>query len=494
MPTAFNLRKLIHRKSAEMLAPLPAGNTIAGGFILSDKSEVVPGKEQTFYIGGVSAIWRYSADEDAWQQLPNSGIAGTFGAGACGDFRGMSAPGGVQLLTALAGGTTTVLPTSLTLVRSLKGRRVRIVNGPGAGFEAVIAHNTLGVNSIITLETAAGAAFTVATQFQLSAGSLWFFNSGAGAVGFAVYDMATNTWTQRGVVNIPTSWGNDAQLVSTGSLSSNGGLGFVNGTTASATTTTLTDGIKAWPVNGWANAQVRIKAGTGAGQVRSIASNTATVLTIGTTWTVTPDATSIYVIEANDDFMYLGGNNAVTLYRYSISANAWTVLAPTTARTSVYAAGGTMDYIDATPDWQEGSAGLYGPHAVGMIRQNGRYIYSFRGGGSSLLDIYDIAANTWITGASGVLYGEQGETFNAGSCSVDVAGQIILQKEATGRFFRFDVANHVLLPFFVSPMPQGGAVAGDKMIVQTYKDGTSVGRWCYSLGHTRNEFIRFFMV
>ena len=86
-------------------------------------------------------------------------------------------------------------------------------------------------------------------------------------------------------------------------------------------------------MNQWCNYQVRITAGTGIGQVRTITTNTATTLTVPT-WTVTPDVTSVYAIEANDDFIYLFGNNAVTAYRYSISAGTWTTLAPTTARAS----------------------------------------------------------------------------------------------------------------------------------------------------------------
>ncbi len=100
MPTAFNLRKLIHRKSPKMLAPLAAGNTVAGGFVVADKSNQIPLHDMAYYIGGASVIWNYNADEDAWMQMPNSGIAGTFGAGACGEFRALSVPGGLQTLTA----------------------------------------------------------------------------------------------------------------------------------------------------------------------------------------------------------------------------------------------------------------------------------------------------------------------------------------------------------------------------------------------------------
>jgi hypothetical protein len=70
------------------------------------------------------------------------------------------------------------------------------------------------------------------------------------------------------------------------------------GQAASGTTTTLTDnlGTRDWTVNRWAGFQVRILSGAGAGQVRTIASNTATALTVDPAWTTTPTSTSAYAI------------------------------------------------------------------------------------------------------------------------------------------------------------------------------------------------------
>jgi len=73
--------------------------------------------------------------------------------------------------------------------------------------------------------------------------------------------------------------------------------GFQGGTATSATYNTLTDSAKAFTVNAMVNRVVWITAGTGVGQSRVIASNTATVLTLlWHTWDVTPDATSTFVI------------------------------------------------------------------------------------------------------------------------------------------------------------------------------------------------------
>src|SRR2546428_7161266 len=67
----------------------------------------------------------------------------------------------------------------------------------------------------------------------------------------------------------------------------------------SNTNTTLNDTTQTWPIgtNGFNTTYaVRITAGTGKGQARSISSNTATQLTIAGTWSTTPDTSSCYVI------------------------------------------------------------------------------------------------------------------------------------------------------------------------------------------------------
>ena len=69
-----------------------------------------------------------------------------------------------------------------------------------------------------------------------------------------------------------------------------------SGTATSGTGTTLADTGQSWGANAHANKVVKITGGTGSGQTRLIASNTATVLTVGTAWGTNPDATSVYEI------------------------------------------------------------------------------------------------------------------------------------------------------------------------------------------------------
>ena len=82
-------------------------------------------------------------------------------------------------------------------------------------------------------------------------------------------------------------------------------IGFDAGTATAGAASSLTDSTKAWEVNRWRNYVVRILAGTGAGQYRPIASNTATRLDVITPWATTPDNTSVFVIQGDPDKVYL---------------------------------------------------------------------------------------------------------------------------------------------------------------------------------------------
>lgn len=446
----------------------------------------MPQRDCNYLVAGVSAIYNYNADEDAWALLPASGATGTFAAGACGEFRALGAMGGVQDQTATAG-TTTTLTTNKTITRNLVGSKIRVISGTGVGYEGTVASNTIGANSVITVTPASSVAFNSTTVFRVWSGSLWFFNAGTAAVGFSVYDRATNAWTTKSVTNLPTAWGTTGQLVSTESLAGT----FETGTsTGSNTTTTLNNTGKSWLVNAYTNYQVRITGGTGIGQIRTIASNTATALTVSVAWTVTPDATSVYAVEGNDDFFYLLGNAATTLYKFVVSTNTWSTISPGSARGGVAGAGVTANWVDAVQDtdWDGATGNLL---TTGVYKQNGRYIYSFRGGAANSLDMYDIAANTWV---SAVDYGGRGETFTTGSSSTTFDGNIYIAKEATGRLFKFDVAQHTLGGLTTNLHPQSTATDGGKLLVIPYVDGSTKLPYLYVLQHTRVEMLRMMLV
>lgn len=114
------------------------------------------------------------------------------------------------------------------------------------------------------------------------------------------------------------------------------------GTATAGSSTTLTDSAKAWTTNQHANRALVITGGTGAGQSRRIASNTGTVVTVTTAFTVTPDATSTYAIRddlhtavvdsVSSDVLYVtdeSNNQQLTSGNvYQASAYTWAVGQP----------------------------------------------------------------------------------------------------------------------------------------------------------------------
>jgi len=464
MPVANNNLAPLDRKTWEMMTPAPV-TTAAGMFIIQGD----PVRRIAMLVASATAQYLYYIDQDAWQQIATVTLGGTFGAGACGDWSPIGPSG-----TATAGSTTS-MSTNLTIPRDLSGYTIRITAGTGAGQEAVITRNTTGANAVFTF-AALGVALDNTSVYVIMSGRFYVFNAGTlSATSHQYYDFATNTWTARSVTGAPATWGTDGRLVILK------GVQIVTGTATAGGASTLTNGAKTWTVNQWTNFQVRITAGTGAGQVRTIASNTGTVLTTSAAWTIVPDATSVYAIETNQDHGYLLGNNAVTMYRYTLSTNTWATLAPGAARAAAPGLAASLSMIESQDhaDWTNESAII-----------NGRRLYSFRGGAGAALDYYDIAANTWV---SGVAYGGSQETFTTGTSVADLGGYLYIMKEATGRFFRYSPSDNELIPWSTLLYTQGAALLGNRMFGLSFTDGETL-QWVYTLRNTGTELHRCMVI
>ena len=366
------------------------------------------------------------------------------------------------------------------------GRTIEFISaGTASGFRSVVSRvvNNAGAGTItIFFNTTAPTAILNTHTFRINTGRFYVVNAGTIAAGsFKVFDIATMAWQANLVTtNLPATWGTDGKLV----CAYDSYEQFAIGTATAGAASTLTNSAKTWTVNQWTNYQIRITAGTGVGQVRTIASNTATVITVGAAWTTNPDATSVYAIEANEDFLYLMGNNAVTMYRYSISANTWTVMAPTVARGAAPGVGMTGNNIGVSgdSDWASESAIL-----------NGRYIYSLRGGASAVIDRFDIAGGTSGAGAWAAITYVGTETFSTGSSAFATGKFLFIRKDATNRFFKYSVTENIMYPLATNLYTDGAAVLGHKIWVKNYDTANTI-QWLYSMQNTGTAVHRMMLI
>jgi hypothetical protein len=471
MPTTNGNRKILDAKRWEFMAPALTAS-VAGSMIASSRHF----RQQQLFIPSITQAAIYNPSEDGWINIPSPALpAAGLAAGSAavaGAFSTGNTVGAVSL-TATAG-TTSTITTNQPLARDLRGYKVHILAGPNNGAVLDIERNTIGTNAVITVATQA-SAFSASTVYRLLT-PVWFVSAAAtiAAGSFRKYCYATNTWTSLAV--LPATIGTDAKLVSTPSIVDGAFKSFATGTATSGTSTTIVQTGKTWAASQWINSQVRITAGTGAGQIRTITANTADTLTVAT-WTTTPDATSQYAIEGNDNFLYLLGNNAVTMYRYDIGANTWSTLSPVAARAAAPAAGMSAHWVNTSSatDWNNENAIIAG-----------RYIYSFQGGASANLHRYDIAGNTWAT----MTYSPATEVFGAGSKYALHDDKLYMQKDVTGRWFAYDFVRQEMFPWGTMLYPQGAAIVGDTAFDVLYRDGATDIFYVYMLLNTSNVLLR----
>ena len=552
MPSNNNIATL-NRKEWQMMTPAPTAS-VAGAFI------VAPGsghRDVAMYVTSATVQYLYSHDEDGWVQIPSAGLAGTFGAGACGAYSPWS-------ITYTANGGTTATVTVAAATHNITGSAVGktiefISSGTNTGLRRRITNvdTQVGNGTItITFDYAVNTAVLSTHTFRIADGAFFLMSAGTTAAGsWKRFDKNTRAWQANLVTtNLPASWATDGKAVCTAThknvlangtatsgstttivdtskswtvdefagmwvmivdgtgegqmvrITSNtattltfpaittgtdatsvyqitaGQPAYAIGVATSGSATTVVNSAKSWTTNQWTNYQVRIISGTGVGQVRTIASNTGTTLTISAGATI--DSTSVYVIESNDDFIFLLGNNAVTMYRYSISGNSWSVVAPTVARTGAPSTGMCADFIGFSHNsvWANES-----------VIRDGRYIYSMRGGAGALIDRFDIAGGTSGAGAWEAVTYIGTETFTTGSSAFQSGEWLYIRKDATNRFFKYSVVRNAIFPFNTNTYTDGAALLGQKIWVKSL-DSTEEVSWVYSLQNTGTALHRVLII
>lgn len=239
--------------------------------------------------------------------------------------------------------------------------------------------------------------------------------------------------------------------------------------------TTLTDGTASFIVNQYADHDIIITGGTGNGQRRRIASNTATVLTLAAAvtgnartgnWTTNPDATSTYKIVPSSDFLYYqAGNGNTALYRIDVAQTtgiAWS------ANLGAAPAG-------IGPGSNTFHPGAYAPG----------YLMALRGAGTATVYMFNIGTKAWTTVTT--FAGSENFTTGSNACMLHGKRKLFIQKEAQGRCYTIDLLTGILEPAGVMPYANPGSYDGKRARFIRTSDGVE---WIYLLRAGGQEFFR----
>ena len=330
------------------------------------------------------------------------------------------------------------------------------------------------------------------------------------SLSFATITTAAANGTGRYVIVSDKAFGTDETIGATLNAPVGGNR---SGTATSGTTTSLTDSTKNWPTNYWSNTfptgasntgrKIRIIKGTGAGNEMTITSNSSTTLNF-TTQSFTPDQTSVYVIldcygivtssgtTTLTDTTQNWGTNIFAGRRVRITGgtsvgsettiltNTQTVLTLATSITTDT----TSTYAILTPAPK--SAGIKNFYIYGSTDSslNHKYIYMFRGGGTSEISRYNISTEEveYITTFPNF------ETFTTGSMyAYDGEDKIYITKESTGKIMYYDIVKNIIVNVGIIPYGMGAAIIGNRMEIKKIENGD---KWLFIMRHSGQEMWR----
>lgn len=464
-----NLRKGVDIPTWDWLSFLPGGNSNPGAAHAYDGSRHLYWLHQ---VGSATAasttqLWQYDTWTDGWKYIGNttSGFNGI-------DLKYDPVRNVLIMLTG-NGGTEwrvfslntgnismlgqTITPYTFTTITTV----LPAAAGLGAGL-------ALPKDAVQSNPALLGTALTGSTSTVINVTADQLFTQGHAGMRLR---MTSGTYSgQYRTITSVNALGTQITLNSAlGGAPANGDTFIVEVAQGTATgtqsTTTLQDTNQSWTTNFYANMDVEILSGTGAGQRRRIASNTATTLTLASAvtgntatgpWSVTPDATSVYQIVPSRDFLfYQSGSNGTGFYRIDLNTGAssttWTTL---TAVPGAVQGGGDLVYTKS-----------YAPYTI----------YSLRGNGTSNIYQYNIGLNTWTTLPT-TFFG--GETFNTGTSisSIDSAGRLLVNVQGQNRILAVRLSDCTLEPVGTLPYAAPAAYDGHRMCKVATDDGV---QWLY---------------
>jgi hypothetical protein len=482
MPEAQNNEPMLHRKEWQTMMPPNLANATLMFMANGNAAQA----RYSMYVTAATVHYLYDNDNDSWLPIASGAFSPAIAAGACGTYHRWS-----PAYTANGGSTTTVTVNTAThnLNNLVVGETIEFLTGTAANIglrrtiTGILTCGGTSGNIVLTLDSPVDTVVNTDT-FRISSGSFFIFTSGALATSFKRFDLATMSWSSAlSITNLPATWGTDGRMVTPCIVDAD----YDSGTAAASSSTTQLDCTgKTWTPDQWINYQVRITGGTGCGQIRKITDNDADSLTFATG--IDLDETSTFVIEGDEDAIYLLGNNAVTMYKYSISGNSWAVMAPTTARAGAPVAGMQANFIGQTgdADWAN----------VSDIK-DGRYIYSFRGA-TGVLDRFNISGGTAGAGAWEVVTYQPNLTTFATGASSDWDGglYVYVVKEGTAaipqRIYKYNLIGNRMVAVTEDWYLGGAATLGNKAWVASLST-TGLVKWLYVLGATAQTLRRIML-
>jgi hypothetical protein len=518
---ANQFKKVIDRLMWVQTPPSPNAHAAAMA-LCSDLRSDASRNPFVYQLVSNAVLNRFNIVTKAWQFTLNPALAGTFGVGAAAVF----APSrGLEGILATGNTTTSVVistafPTAVGLNMLANrggsgeyGYKIRII-GKSAGKveERFIVGNTAGTTPTITLDLALTFTPAVGDGYEILAGRVFMLGAAALASNiWRSFEISTNTLSSGlSTTNLPATIGTDTDLMCLDEqytpFDMSPGEGLIHGafaydvgsvTTrhaleataagASSLTGQATLGDAVILANEYRNFQIRIVQDTvnptAVGQRRVISSHTAgpsPVYTVGVAWTVQPSASAKYVIELPN--LILGRSTATTsvyVWNYTPDAynNGTTTVAANAWSTSLFGVAPAAHIASGmwAPSW-----GIQHDPA-----RNARhsFCYFFRGNGSAVLDVLDIAGGTAGLWVSSVVYDGSPGNVVTGSCGAyapfDNEGRMFYMNyyvaSAVNQIYRFDVKNRVMAPFTPTDTIQAGTAAvGKRMAAYAAIDGTDV--------------------
>lgn len=477
MAVAYNFKKGVDLPAWHWLAPCPVLSRPGAG-VAYDGSRYLYWALQSGSdtVAGTNQLWRYDTWSNGWQFLANltTGFTGI-------DLEYDSVRNVIYISIGNA--------STAWQVFNLNRTAVTIAN------QSIPAFSVATVTLVLPATATTGSSFTTPDELSIPA---QIDTGTADSVGNTTTNVratdATGTFGSGMIglqLRVTSGAQNNARVVVTAVADKNNltvapalGGALASGdtfvielpadTATGGTTTTLVDSTAAWVTNQYAFSDVIITGGTGAGQRRRIASNTATTLTLAAAvtgnsrtgaFTTAPDATSTFRIVPSSDFLYFQPGGTTGLYRLDVTQTtgaAWSAV------------------LAAVPAATGGGANTFYPYAYGPF-----HIFAMRGAASGTLYQYNIGTNAWSTPT--VYVG--GETFNTGASATALHGRrkIFVQKESSTRMYVYDLLTGVLEPAGTLPYAAPAAHDGKRAKFARSPDGAE---YIYFLRAGGQEFFR----